>query len=411
MKVLNIFLSILILLLAVASAVFSFFLYEKRYKLVDGWDKMAKAINASAVNLDKGSGTDVAKTLSVSELGHDKYDSLDSKLPKLKEHAGQIVTERDNMASALKKIAETVEMDNVQPLKSFQGLTTYKSNTSAVVEKVQNVTEQQNSTLREVCNIANKLNADLTFNRLKGSTYSSELDKFANRVNSVNSLMNQNEGQFKKIYSVAGGSEALDFSDNSYSRSTGKVVSAVRTLKSKYLQSQDALKTRTAKVSDLEGVVKSKDGAIAKLNEDMQKKDIEINRLNRIIMGDKNPDAKVDPWENGSKEARTAVQGKVIKVDRKYGFVVVDLGVNTTVKQTIGTKTNYANPMIPVDSKMIVVRDIQSSEGEYIGEIQLIKIHDDCSTANVISTAKGKGIAVGDTVFFSSEQIKAMDKK
>ena len=37
MKILNIFLSILILLLAAAVAVFSFFLYEKRDKMIDGW--------------------------------------------------------------------------------------------------------------------------------------------------------------------------------------------------------------------------------------------------------------------------------------------------------------------------------------------------------------------------------------
>ena len=79
MKLLNIFLSILILLLAAAVAVFSFFLYEKRDKMIDGWGKMADAVNKAAVSLDKGSGTEVAKELSPEELAHDKYDDLAKK--------------------------------------------------------------------------------------------------------------------------------------------------------------------------------------------------------------------------------------------------------------------------------------------------------------------------------------------
>lgn len=410
MKLLNIFLSILILLLAAAVAVFSFFLYEKRDKMIDGWGKMADAVNKAAVSLDKGSGTEVAKELSPEELAHDKYDDLAKKLPKLKEHADNVIAERDDMAKALRNIAETSEMDNLQGLSEFTSLKSYKNNANAVVDKVKSNTERQNDILRRLCAAAGKMKADITVSGLKGSNYTSEFSKFNDKINIAQSRISDSERQFKSIFSVAGGKGSLDFGDNSYKSSTGKVTGAVRDLNSKYNEARSSLRSESARVKSLQSTIKSKDGLIGGLHKDIKKKEMEIKRLENIIAGTSSKPID-NPWENGSDEARRAVQGKIIKVDRKYGFVVIDLGTGTTVKQQIGTKMNYASPLIPVNSKMIVARNIESTDGEYIGEIQIIKIHEDCSIANVISTAKGKGVAVGDTVFFSSAQIAAMKKK
>lgn len=407
MKLLNIFLSILILLLAAAVAVFSFFLYEKRDKMIDGWGKMAEAVNKAAVSLDKGSGTEVAKELSPEELAHDKYDDLAKKLPKLKDHADNVIAERDDMAKALRSIAETSEMDNLLGLSEFTSLKSYKANSNAVVNKVRSNTDRQNDILRRLCSSAGKLKADITVSGLKGSNYTNEFEKFDSKIEIAQSRIGDSERQLKSIFSLADGKGGLDFSDRSFKASTGKVTSAVRALKNKYNQSRSELRSESARVASLESTIKTKDGLISGLHKDIKKKELEIKRLGMIISGDPKTGRIDNPWENGSDEARRAVQGKIIKVDRKYGFVVVDLGTGTT----IGTKMNYASPLIPVNAKMIVARNIESSDGEYIGEIQLIKIHEDCSIANVISTAKGKGVAVGDTVFFSSAQIAAMKKK
>jgi hypothetical protein len=410
MKLLNIFLSILILLLAAAAAVFSFFLYEKRDNMIDGWAKMAETVSSSAASLDKGSGTEVAKELSAEELSHDKYEDLASKLPKLKEHADNVITERDDLAKALRNIAETSEMDNLKGLLEFTSLASYKTNANAVVSKVDSNVRQQNNILKRLCSTAGILNADLTVNGLKGSNYSSEFGKFDNKIKIAKSRISDSQRQFKSIFSTADGSGSLDFGDSSYKSSTGKVASAVRGLKSKYEQSKRDLKSEGVRIVSFKNTLKTKDGLISGLHRDMKKKELEIKRLNNIITGEKG-DVAESPWENSSVEARRAVQGKIIKVDRKYGFVVVDLGTGTTVKQKIGTKTNYANPVIPVNAKMIVARDIESTDGKFIGEIKLIKIHEDCSIANVTSVVKGKGVAVGDTVFFSGSQIDAMSKK
>ncbi|MFA6659694.1 MAG: hypothetical protein WCS25_08380, partial [Victivallaceae bacterium] len=82
MKWLNIVLSVFVLLLAIASATCSYFLFEKRELLVKGWGKMAVSLNNAAKDFDKSSGTETAKMLSTEEISHENYDKLDSNLSK-----------------------------------------------------------------------------------------------------------------------------------------------------------------------------------------------------------------------------------------------------------------------------------------------------------------------------------------
>ena len=106
-----------------------------------------------------------------------------------------------------------------------------------------------------------------------------------------------------------------------------------------------------------------------------------------------------------------AVQGKIIDINRKYGFLVVDLGTNTKVEQAVGSKTNAVNPKIANNIDMIVARGLEGDNTQYVGRIKIIKVHDNCSIANVIPGSTGdREIKIGDTVYFSSDAISAMNK-
>ena len=83
MKITNIILSIIILLLAIALAVSSFFLYEKREIMLNGWEKLTTTINETASELDKKSGTKLAEDLTQDKLHHTNYANLDDQLKKL----------------------------------------------------------------------------------------------------------------------------------------------------------------------------------------------------------------------------------------------------------------------------------------------------------------------------------------
>ena len=95
MKIANIVLSVLVLLAAAVSAVFSYFLYEKRVTFVTGWEQLTSAIYDTAANLDRNSGTKVAQELTADKLAHKNYDeaAMNSSLGKLRAQSKNIVSE------------------------------------------------------------------------------------------------------------------------------------------------------------------------------------------------------------------------------------------------------------------------------------------------------------------------------
>ena len=97
MVILNRIINILILLAAIAAAVFSYLLFSKREKLIDGWSQMANAVNATAKVLDKDSGTNYSTTdLTAEKLGHANYDNLGSNLKKLNEAVTKVRDQRND---------------------------------------------------------------------------------------------------------------------------------------------------------------------------------------------------------------------------------------------------------------------------------------------------------------------------
>ena len=110
MKGLNIALTVVILLLAIVSAVFSFFLFEKREQLTKGWSMMVGEINRTAKVLDAGSGSSSSSQLNDQTLAHIKYADLSTNLKNLSEQANKVIKERDAMAGALREMANLVEM-------------------------------------------------------------------------------------------------------------------------------------------------------------------------------------------------------------------------------------------------------------------------------------------------------------
>jgi uncharacterized coiled-coil DUF342 family protein len=409
MKVINVLLSILILLLAAASAVFSYFLFEKREQLVMGWEKMATTVNQTAAELDKGSGTKVASNLSADSLGHNKYAELDKKLPELKKQAASIIKQRDELSTAIRKIASIVEMQNIANLDEFKKLATYPANKTRVVRFVEEVKARQDDTIQMICSTARTVGVSISADDLKGSDYASSYRKLDSKIKGIKGRFNNYQSYFYRIANIVGAPRP-NFSDRQYYSSIKNVTNYVQKLKNNYNSNVRALASAKSKVNSLNGVIRTKNGQIAGLNKTVVNKNGEIKRLQVIISGgQKDADKVAKVWQPGSPEARRAVQGKVIDVNRKYGFVVVDLGSKTLVKQKIGKKVNPVNPIIKNNVDMIVARGLESKNGEYIGKIKLVKIHDNCAIANVVPGSTGdKKVRVGDTVYFSNEQIAQM---
>jgi predicted nucleic acid-binding Zn-ribbon protein len=412
MKIVNIILSVLILLLAVASAVFSYFLFEKREQMVKGWEKMAVTVNQTAAELDKGSGTNVAKSLAPDVLSHEKYAELDKNLTQLTQQAQKIVQQRDDMGSTIKKIASVTEMKSIPEDSDFLKLDAYLASKNKVVGWIEESKERQDGTIKQLCEAGSKLGVSLSADAMKTAEYSGEMRKFSDRVGAVQTRISSYNDSFSQIASTLGASSP-DFGDSAYSSSIKSITDAATKMKDDLSSTKSSLDSANNQLASLQNTVKDKDGNIQNLQRKIVKNEEVINKL-KIIIDPKGANKSADDfklWTDGSTEARMAVQGKIIDINRKYGFLVVDLGTNTKVEQAVGSKTNAVNPKIANNIDMIVARGLEGDNTQYVGRIKIIKVHDNCSIANVIPGSTGdREIKIGDTVYFSSDAISAMNK-
>ncbi len=410
MKLVNIILSVLILLLAVASAVFSYFLFEKREQMVKGWGKMAVTVSQTYAELDKGSGTNVAKSLSPEILSHEKYAELDKNLTQLTQQAQKIVQQRDEMGSTIKKIASVTEMKSIPEDSDFLKLDAYLASQNKVVSWIEEAKQRQDGTIKLLCDSASKLDVSISPEALKTSEYSSEFSKFGDKITAIQTRLSSYNDCFTQIASTLGGSTP-DLSDSAYAGAIKSIADSAVKMKDELSTAKSSLDSANSQLAAMQNTVKDKDGNILDLQKTVKTKEETINKLKYMI----NPEGGIKDdfklWSDGCPEARMAVQGKIIDINRKYGFVVVDLGTNTKVEQSIGSKTNAVNPKIANNIDMIVARGLEGDNTQYVGRIKIVKVHDNCSIANVVPGSTGdRELRIGDTVYFSSDAIAAMSK-
>ncbi|MFA6100667.1 MAG: hypothetical protein WCV67_09690 [Victivallaceae bacterium] len=410
MKIINIILSILILLLAVASAVFSYFLFEKREQMVKGWEKMAVTVNQASAELDKGSGTNIAKLLSPELLSHEKYAELDKNLTQLTQQAQKVVQQRDDLGSTIRKIATVTEMKNIPNADDFMKLDAYAGAKKNVLDWIGESKERQDGTIKMICETGARLGVSMTPDALRTPEYSSEMRKLDTKIMAVQSRITSYNDSFTQLAQTLG-SSSTDFSDSGYSNSIKSIADAAQKVKDDLSSAQSSLQSTKNQLASLQSTVKGKESSIQNLQKDLKGKEDQIAKLKLIInpTGTLKDDFKL--WTEGSPEARMAVQGKIIDINKKYGFVVVDLGSNTKVEQPIGNKINPVNPKITSNLDMVVARGLEGDNTQYVGRIKIIKVHDNCSIANVIPGSTGdREVKIGDTVYLSSDAVAAMSK-
>lgn len=404
MKFLNIGLSVLILLLAIASAVFSYFLYEKRDQMVDGWGKMASALNQTSAALDKGSGTSIAKSLSPETLSHEKYADLEKSLPTLAKQAEKVIAERDDLSAAIRKIADTTEMKDAPSAEDLAKVDGYATAKDKVVGWIGEVRERQDGTIRAICDSATKIGASLDQSALKGSGYASEIGKLDSKISAVKTKVDAYNDTYREIAETLG-SDSPNLEDNSYKDSIQKIASTAKSVKNDLSKAKNELASAKRELDSAKNQIAGKTTDLEKAQKDLTKTKGEVKRLANIIKPDADPE-KIIPWGDGSREARMAVQGKVIDINRKYGFLVVDLGTGTKVEQILGNKVNKVNPNIPNQCDMVVARGLDTDSSQYIGKIKLVKVEEHCSIANIVPGSNGdREVKIGDTVYFSIDSL------
>lgn len=401
MKAVNIILSILILILALASAVMSYFLFEKRDTLTKGWDKMAAAINLASTALDDQSGTKEAAKLTTSELSLEKYAEMDAKLQQFVSQSRRIAAERNDLADALYAIGQSLKIGNIGDKAEFRALATYKANRNAVVRGVSDTLERRDSVYRALADDVSGLGVNVSPDKLaeNGRSAYSPVSEAIRNMLARKEYYDRNVGLMGSYVNV----RASDFSNGNYREEVNKVKRGVEKASRDLLEMGNTLDKVRSEVIALNSKIKSRDIDIENLNKLVGEKDYTINSY-KSALGVAEEAEPPQPWFPGSKEARENTVGEVVKVSSDYGYIAVNLGSDTKVKQTLGKHVFEVDPQIEKGMEMVVARGRLGEGARFVARVKLDEVGKDCSTANI--PAGSEAIKVGDIVYFDKAQLK-----
>ena len=358
MKVVNIVLSIMILVLALVSTVFSFFLFEKRTGMVDGWNMMASAISES-------SGA-MGSRISAADLAHEKYNKNDmaDKMRRFGSQSKKVVGQRDELGGAMQNIAKSLNI---------------KDATTS-----ENPTAEQIAAADESSPVSAKKIAD-------------EVGKAVRQRDEAKKRAEKAALNLSEIGKIVGTS----------SRNPETITKAVRVCKRKCDSATEELKQakrNLIRVQDEKNSAeqqrddyKSRLYSANRENDTLKKELTKVKRDFKLLT--KTEYGEIPMWGEGSDEARSQVVGKVIKIDRENGYVVIDLNNKVRVTQKVGQREYKVDPKLVNGLEMIVCRgDLTGSRKvKFIARIKIDSIDDNCMVANIPAQA-GHDIKVGDNV-------------
>lgn len=408
MKWLNIVLSVLVLLLAIASAVCSYFLFEKRELLVKGWSKMAVSVSNAAKELDKGSGTEVAKSVSPEEIGHGNYDNLDSNLTKFNDQAREISKQREVLGKAISNTAEIMEMPNHPGQNDLTKLDSYENAVSNVTGHVKTIKNRYDDTIKQISATGNKIKTPLNANALKGAQYKTEYAKLDNQISAMDSRIQSYDGAYRRFAGIVGVSLANpDFEYSAINATTNKIQGGIQKIKTDLKTAENTIAQKDRDIAGIKKTVSDKDQQLANEKIAFGKLKERNETLNQLLEKEGIP-SDTTLWTDGSKEAKRALQGKIIEIDNHFGFMVIDIGSATKVGQKVGPKIAYFNPKIADDAEFLVVRDFDNKNSKYIGRIKLFKLSENNAYAKwVAPPIAGEKVKVGDFVFLPDDTMEA----
>lgn len=403
MKILNIILSIFIFILAAASAVFSYFLFEKRAQFVSGHEKMARAIYESSKALDAGSGTEEAKKLTPEALAHDKYSDLDAILPGLPNQSKKVIAQRNALAQSLWNIGETVQMKNLGEVEAYRQIESYNGRMDAVVSEVATTVKRRDNTYRAISEIAGTYRVTVQPKALVSAAdiraTRNALKPLADFIQKVLGNSNAYRNALADVASLAG--KKVSVTDAKRDAAI-KEVKAVVTAK---VNEVSTLRGELNKIKRenirLTGTVRDRDAKIKATEQKYKEVANALSELKASIGVAKD----YKPWKAGSEEARARLYGKVTSVSKEYGYFVIDLGERSVVYQESNGKKVPIALNLTSGIELMVVRngdkDKPLEKPTFITSSRIVKVGE---KESVVELPAGAEVKVGDVVLYKTSK-------
>ncbi len=405
-------LNILIFILAGVAVVFGFILFQKREELRRRGDDMAKFINEVAGVLDTGSNTKVQDKLDYKNryvtnpedpkykkeklnisLYHNNYKKLKTVLRPFKEQANAVITQRDQLSDTLHKVLVELEIPNEKEFESttFMSTASYVDQDSKLLEIVTKLNERDNAIAAQIAASADVIGkGTIDAQALKHlDDYTTPLSSFASMVQSLKTRSDtyaSNIGELCGIFEIS--SPSLDGEE--YTAALDTIKTEMQGQKDEFEQTKVDLASTKEKLAETEDKLEAEIAKLATANAD-------IARLKKMLKpflagGGDEPGSGNGGFENLYRK----LEGKILRVNEKWGFVVIDLGANN--KMLVGTKKKEVVVPLKEDAEMDIARG-----SNFLGQIRIVKVAENCAIGDIVPESLSGKMEPGDKVFFSRE--------
>ena len=385
---------------------FSYLLFSKREKLVNGWGKMADAIVETAKVLDKDnpSGT-AARDLPKDKLTHSNYDQLDAVLPNLKNSAGKIVEQRNVLADNMKKAADRLDIAGVDAAQ-LKNESAHKDQTQKFVNGVNNFRAHRDSVFNSYVQTFGLFGASVSQSDLANpQKYRSSISEGNTKIQKT---LEQRTAYANCLSSTARklGVTAPKLNTPGYKAELDKFVKAAGDKTAELNKVKRELAAEKKTTQRLTAQIAGHTKTIAATRTQLQQKSREIENLNNILTkdGTKPVKGKLLTAQDEA-ECYQHVKGIIEYVDKEYGFVTINIGKNFSFVQEYGIKENVVRFPLKTGKVMTVQRRMDNGELLPIGKIRVAKVEEASSVCNIIG-GRPNLYREGDLVSFIPEDIE-----
>ena len=420
MKGFNVVLAAVIFVLAAASSVFSYFLYEKRANLVTGHSYFAKQITEATQKLESESGTVLSDKVNTETLRHDQPLSvMNDQLTEFNKLVSAVVAERDVLATTLVNVGNAIDFRKSKA--DYTKLASYKKTTAALLTYATNYRNRTNKIIESIVSSGQKLGTkSLSSGALKGASYQDAYKELDKRIDFWRNRQKAYENSVAQIAAALKGARPSN-NENTYAQGLKTLVSHANTVYTARLEFEKKWKGEVDKVKSRDTQIANLKKEIGKLNNTIKAKDLDIRTLEQMMGIDRNRRKIKDGSAAALRLIRTQKKGKIMEVNGKFGFVVISLGKNTRVQDYYDYKKDRSgkrekgtwdvDPMIAEGMIFTIARDMPSGEAEYINKVKVVKVDDYCAIAEAMDSKTGKNILEDDFVYMADDQLEKWDKE
>jgi hypothetical protein len=405
MVIVNRIVNILILLAAIAAAVFSYMLFSKREKLLDGWKQMATAIQTTAKTIDDGgaSGTTAAKDLPADKMLHENYEQLNQVLPKLNKNAKDLVLQRNDLAASMSDLAGVLKASGVTDA-GLRNIGSYKDQQRILLNQARSFRSISDSVSSEYSNTGRIFGASTSAGQLRNSaTYRTAVKQINDKARDAVARRN-NYQRYLVSFSKAARVSSPSFVGSSYTGSLEKVRNQIAGKLAELDRVNAQLKREQGITRSLRSQLAARDNTIRARNAVIKKRETHIKFLENVLSMDGTRTLPPKLLTPADRECYSFVRGKIQYVDRDYGFITVNIGKNYMFAQQYGVKKNIVHFPLKQGSVLTVIRRVDGKNPQVIGKVKVTKVEADSSVCNLLD-GKPELYRAGDEVIFSEEDI------